>query len=154
MFFMPKETKSIDAYTQLKQLTYELLRHECPQHISSHHILMTANMKLERLNEVKVYIHKQNYISQSLQQFSIQKGAVLEDQISWLHLFTTSYTQLCDETKRAHFNHALLLHQHTIEECFEFFQNRILHKDIIPLDDDFWRALKQAIQPALQILLS
>ena len=153
MYFMSKEVKSIDTYTQLKQLTYELLRHECPNHRSSHHILMTANIKLERLNEVKVYIQKQNYISQSLQQFSIQNGAVLEDQISWLHLFIASYTQLCDETQRAHFNQTLLLYQHTIEECFEFFQNRMLHKDIIPIDDDFWRALKQAIQPVLHVLL-
>lgn len=154
MFFMSNEIKSIDAYTQLKQLTYELLRHECPQHRSSHHILMTANVKLERLNEVKVYIQKQNYISRSLQQFSIQKGAILEEQLAWLHLLTSSYTMLCDETRRITINESLLSHQYTIEECFEFFHNRFLHKDILPLDDDFWRALKQAIQPALHILLS
>lgn len=151
MFFRPKEKAIVtrDLYDQMKEIVTECLIRDLPEHNSRNHLLFTANMKLEALQQAKEIHRRFINVSTSPGRFHQERYITLSDMYHKLYRLTRGYMYLCDVRDREHFNHHFRLSSTTIEQCYEQYQAR--HSFCFSREDEavFFQELKEEIIPML-----
>lgn len=141
LFKQPKqETVETCAAEKLLILVRELLNKELPEHYTHHHILLTANTRLEALNESLT--HHRSQVNQHLKlgQFHSQMIEQLRKQISDLQVLVDGYMELTIDVKQM--NHRLHFHYdqiHYLHENYQLYTEGRFSKQSSP---SFWQAVK------------
>ncbi|KGR81510.1 hypothetical protein [Lysinibacillus odysseyi] len=151
MFFQTKgKTASTrDLYDQMREIVTECLTRELPEHSLRNHLLFTANMKLEGLQEAKEKHRHFINVSTSSGRFHQERYTKLSEKHHQLYRLTRGYMYLCDPREREHFNHHFRLSSTTINNCYEQFITR--HAFCFTPEDEsaFFHGLKEEIIPML-----
>ncbi len=151
MFFQSKEkaVAAQDLYDQMREIVTACLNRDLPEHNSRNHLLFTANMKLEVLQEAKEKHRHFINASTGSGRFHQERYAKLSDMYHQLYRLTRGYMYLCDPREREHFNHHFRLSSTTIQNCYEQFQAR--HSFCFSSEDEaaFFHELKEEIVPLL-----
>lgn len=119
MFFQSKESiVEIDLYNQLKTIVSLLLKCELPNASVRHHILFTANEKLQSLWEAKELYFKESNVEYAIGRF--HKNAYEHNLRAYnqLQIILDSYMLLSIDNERTHVNHRLRFHSEVIEYCY------------------------------------
>ncbi|KGR74539.1 hypothetical protein [Ureibacillus sinduriensis] len=103
----PEPTETCYA-EKLLDLVLQLLEKELPEHLAHHHILFTANFKLESLNDSLNHHRSQVNHQLKLGQFHTQMYHQLQKQVSDLQMLVDSYMELNINMKQM--NHRLHFH--------------------------------------------
>lgn len=120
MFFQSKEIiVETDLYDQLKTIVTLLIHYECPSASFRHHILLTANEKLQTFKEAKDYHFKESNMAHAIGRF--HKNAYEHNlrKYNQLQLMIDSYMLLSIEKDRKHINHRLRFHSEVIKYCYQ-----------------------------------
>ncbi|MDN4495343.1 hypothetical protein [Ureibacillus aquaedulcis] len=138
-----QELLEICPADKLLDLVCELLNKELPEHPAHHHILFTANFKLESLKNTVNHHRKQEKHQLKLGQFHSQMYQQLQKQISDLQMLIDSYMELNIDVKQM--NHRLRFHYEQIDYLFE---NYLLFMEGRFSDESshlFWQAIKDDV---------
>ena len=151
MLFQSKEQaiETRDLYDQMKEIITECLKRELPDHNPRHHLLFTANMKLESLQEAKELHRRFIDVSTNTGRFHQQRYAKMSDMYHKLYRLTRGYMHLCDEGERKHFNHHFRLSSRVIESCYEQYEARRSFCFSKEEEHGFFEELKEEIIPLL-----
>jgi hypothetical protein len=150
MFFQVKE-KSIqmqDTYDKIFELVKAILYFECPEHRAHHHILYTANIKLESYREAKDFYRPFENPATSLGTFSREAYQLATKKYHQLNTIIRGFMHLSDDTKRDHFNHHFRFHAEKITSMHQLYQNVQTHQ-ILNIESLFFDRLKEDISPLL-----
>lgn len=152
MFFkLDKSQTSIhnDVYEQICELVTTALLYEIPEHSPHHHILFTANHKLEQYREAAEYFRKQSDVSTALGQFSIEAYKQALQQFNQLQLLIRGFMHLSDDGRRANFNHHFRFHKEKIEKIYMQYKQQKAYSSLVQLEITFHKALKEDLLPLL-----
>lgn len=152
LFKQPKqEAVEICAAEKLLILVRELLNKELPEHMAHHHILFTANSKLETLNESLSSHRRQTNHHLKLGQFHSQIQEQLRKQVSELQALVDGYTELNIDINQM--NHRLHFHYdqiHYLHENYTFYLEGRFSNQSSPL---FWQAVKEDVLDIIRKIL-
>ena len=146
--FKEKTAIPLDTFDKISQLVKAILHFECPEHRAQHHILYTANMKLETYQEAQSFYRKFDDPGNALGRLS--REAYEQANKKYHHLFTIirGYIHLSDDNKRKHFNHHFRFSKEKIDDMFTLFEQMPHHKHL-KLEEAFYERLKEDIIPLL-----
>lgn len=145
------EKQEISPAEKLLMLVRELLSKELPEHCAHHHILFTANSKLETLKESLKYHHFQGNHQLKLGQFHLQMQNQLRKQISELQALVDGFMELSIDIKQM--NHRLHFHYdqiNYIHENYSLFQERRFCNQSSQL---FWQSVKDDVLDIIRKIL-
>jgi len=150
MFFQLKEApkKTLDTYDKISELVRAILDFECPDHRANHHILYSANSKLESYREARDFYRPFDNPSTSIGQFSRDAYQLANQKYNQLYTIIRGYMHLSDEKQREHFNHHFRFSKEKIDAMYTLFSNKELHKQL-QLEAAFYQCLKEDITPLL-----
>ena len=150
MFFQLKDktSKPLDTFDKISHLVKAILHFECPEHRAQHHILYTANMKLETYREAQSIYRNFDDPSNALGQLSREAYELANKKYHQLFTIIRGYMHLSDDNKRDHFNHHLRFSKEKIENMFILFEQMHHHKHL-NLEADFYERLKEDIIPLM-----
>ena len=150
MFFQLKEAplKPLDTYDKISALVRALLYVECPEHRSNHHILYTANTKLESYREARDFYRPLDDPSTSLGLFSREAYQLANQKYNQLYTIIRGYMHLSDATRREHFNHHFRFSKEKIDAMHALFSKKEQHKQL-GLETTFYEHLKNDLTPLL-----
>ncbi|HWK24418.1 MAG TPA: hypothetical protein VNS08_15425 [Ureibacillus sp.] len=152
LFKQPKqEILEISAAEKLLILVRELLNKELPDHQAHHHILLTANTKLEFLNE-SVRIHRSlvNH-HMNLGQYHTQVIEPLRKQVSDLQALVDGYMELNIDVKQM--NHRLHFHYDQINYLHENYRLYCDGRFATHSINAFWQAVKEDVLDIIRKIL-
>ena len=150
MFFKLNNSQTViqkDVYDQIHELVTTALLYEIPEHSPHHHILFTANKKLEQYRQVAECFRQQSDVSTSLGQFSIEAYKQALQKFNQLQLLIRSFMHLSDEGKRVNFNHHFRFHKEQIEKIYMQYKQQKAYSSLIQLEITFHNALKEDLLP-------
>lgn len=150
MFFQLKDSTAttLDTFDKISHLVKAILHFECPEHRAQHHILYTANMKLETYREAQFFYRKSDDPSNALGRLSREAYELANKKYQQLFTIIRGYMHLSDHNKRNHFNHHLRFSKEKIEAMFTLFEQMHHHKHL-KLEAEFYERLKEDIIPLL-----
>ena len=104
MFFQVKErsTQTQETYDKVFELVKAILHFECPDHRAHHHILYTANIKLETYREAKDFYRPFDDPSTALGCFSREAYQLANKKYHQLYTIIRGFMHLSEEAKREH----------------------------------------------------
>src|SRR5690606_41462805 len=108
MFFQIKDKTDtpIDTYDKISYLVNAILQFECPEHRAQHHILYTANMKLETYREAQQFYRKVDNPAHAHGRLSRDAYQQANRNYNQLITIIRRYMHLSDDNNRDHFkNH-------------------------------------------------
>lgn len=149
--FKKPEPESREIAEKLLDLVLELLDKELPEHLAHHHILFTANFKLESLKDSLNHHRSQLNDQLKLGQFHSQIYHQLQKQVSDLQVLVDSYMELYIDMKQM--NHRLHFHYDQINYLHE---NYILFMEGRFSDQSshlFWQTLKEDVLEIIRKVL-
>ncbi|WP_332646910.1 hypothetical protein [Lysinibacillus sp. 54212] len=152
MLFRIKEVeikKEIDSYEKIKEIVTAILLHELPEHSSRHHLLYTANTKLEEIRNARDYHRKHTELTSQLGQFHQRAYDHALRESNQLYTFIRAYMHLSSEQDREHYNHTFRFYKEKISRCYEQYKEKNNHLQNEKLEAQFWEALKQDVLPML-----
>ena len=152
MFFKVNKSQTVaqqDVYEQLRELVTTVLLYELPEHSPHHHILFTANQKLEQYREAAEYFRKHSDVSTALGQFSIEAYKQALQQFNQLQLLIRGFMHLSDAERRVHFNHHFRFHKEQIEKIYMQYKQHKAYSSLIQLEKEFHKALKEDLLPLI-----
>ena len=138
-----------DVYEQIRELVTTALLYEIPEHSPHHHILFTANKKLEQYRDAAEYFRKHNDVSTALGQFSIAAYKQALQQFNQLQLLIRGFMHLSDDERRVHFNHHFRFHKEPIEKIYMQYKQQKAYSSLIRLEKEFHKALKEDLLPLI-----
>lgn len=142
-------TNIIDLYDQLQFIVSTLLKKELPAHNSVHHLLYTANTKLEELRENTSYHRNYIDLNSSIGIFHKEAYEHTLKCFNQLQLLIDSYINLNIEEERGRINRRLSLIDEKVNSIYlqiiEFNKFNIL----TTLEEKFWMAVKEDTMPIL-----
>ena len=152
MLFQAKKEQAIetrDLYDQMKEIVTECLKQELTDHNPRHHLLFTANAKLQSLQEAQELHRRFMDVSTNTGGFHQHRYAKVSDMYHKLQRLIRGYMHLCDEGERKHFNHHFRLSSRVIECCYE--QYKVRHSFCFSKEEEetFFEELKEEIIPLL-----
>ncbi|PYF04279.1 hypothetical protein [Ureibacillus chungkukjangi] len=152
LFKQPKKEKlEICPAEKLLILVRELLNKELPAHYSQHHILYTANTKLESLNSALEWHRTQGNLQLKLGQFHSQTHDQLRKQASDLQALVDGYMELnIDMTQMNHRLHFHYEEIHYIHENYVLFKEGRFSNQSSQL---FWQAVKEDVLSIIRKIL-
>lgn len=150
MFFQLKDstTTTLDTFDKISHLVKAILHFECPEHRAQHHILYTANMKLETYLETQSFYRKFDDPSNALGRLSREAYELANKKYHQLFTIIRGYMHLSDHNKRNHFNHHFRFSKEKIEAMFILFE-QMHHHEHLKLEAEFYERLKEDIIPLL-----
>ncbi|WP_274309575.1 hypothetical protein [Solibacillus daqui] len=150
MFFQLKEApkKTLDTYDKISELVCAILYFECTDHSANHHILYSANSKLESYREARDFYRPFDDPSTSLGQFSREAYQLANQKYNQLYTIIRGYMYLSDDTQREHFNHHFRFSKEKIDTFHALFSNKDHHKQL-QLETSFYEHLKNDVAPLL-----
>ena len=149
MFFQSKEmVVEISLYDQLKTITTSLLNYELPNASARHHILYTANEKLQSLRETKELHFKESNMGYAIGRFHKNAYEHTLRAYNQLQLIIDGYMELNMENAREHVNHRLRFQSEVIKYCYHqlIYIEKLLDSNS---REGFFTALKEDILPVL-----
>lgn len=149
MFFMTNKSKTLDAYDQIKEIVYTLLLHECPEHRTQYHILYSANVRLTHMEQAKQHFRALIDPATPTGTYARIAYETTVKKYNELSLLIRGYMYLCDETERDLYNHNFLFSKEKIGDCYTLLTERKTYEDILPIEEDFWQALRAQTLPIL-----
>ena len=138
-----------DTYEQIRELVTNLLLYEVPEHSPHHHILFTANHKLEQYREAAEYFRQQSDASTALGQFSIKAYKQALQQFNQLQLLIRGFMHLSDDARRANFNHHFRFHKEKIEKIYTQYKQQKVYISLLQLENTFHKAIKEDLLPLI-----
>lgn len=150
MFFQLKEApiQTLETYDKISEIVRAILYFECPEHRANHHILFTANAKLESYREARDFYRPFDDPSTSLGQFSREAYQLANKKYNQLYTIIRGYMHLSDAKQRAHFNHHFRFSKEKIDAMYSLFTNKSQHKEL-DLEASFYEHLKNDLIPLL-----
>lgn len=150
MFFQLKDSTAttLDTFDKISHLVKAILHFECQEHRAQHHILYTANMKLETYREAQSFYRKFDDPSNALGRLSREAYELANKKYHQLFTIIRGYMHLSDHNKRNHFNHHFRFSKEKIEAMFTLFE-QMHHHDHLKLEVEFYERLKEDIIPLL-----
>lgn len=150
MFFQLKESPKIipDAYDKAFQLVSAVIHQECPEHRANHHILYSANQKLEAYLEAQKHFRLFEDPATGLGTFSTEAYQVATKKYHQLYFIIRGYMHLSDENKRDHFNHVFRFHAEKLNTMYLLWEQKN-YWQLLNLDDSFYEQLKDDLVPML-----
>lgn len=150
MFFQVKDKTEtpLDTFDKISHLVKAILQFECPEHRAQHHILFTANMKLETYREAQLFYRKFDDPGNALGRLSREAYELANKKYNQLFTIIRGYMHLSDDTKRSHFNHHFRFSKEKIENMFTLFKH-MPHHQHLKLEEEFYERLKEDIIPLL-----
>lgn len=150
MFFQVKDqsVQTQDTYDKVFELVKAILYFECPEHRDHHHILYTANLKLETYREAKEFYRPFDDPSSSLGTFSREAYQLANKRYHQLYTIIRGFMHLSEDAKRDHFNHHFRFHAEKISSMHHLYQNKQLHQ-LLHLNNLFFERLKEDLAPLL-----
>lgn len=150
MFFQLKDSTAttLDTFDKISHLVKAILHFECPEHRAQHHILYTANMKLETYHEAQSFYRKFDDPSNALGRLSREAYELANKKYHQLFTIIRGYMHLSDHNKRNHFNHHFRFSKEKIEAMFTLFE-QMHHHEHLKLEAEFYERLKEDIIPLL-----
>lgn len=150
MFFQVKDKTDtpIDSYDKISYLVNAILQFECPEHRAQHHILYTANMKLETYREAQQFYRKFDNPAHALGRLSREAYEQANRNYNQLFTIIRGYMHLSDDNKRDHFNHHFRFSKEKIDDMFTLFEQMHHHRHL-KLEEEFYERLKEDIIPLL-----
>lgn len=154
MFFQTKQhhnesVNNEDLYSQLQFIVSTMLKNEIPSHFTAHHLLYTANSRLEELRQLTSYHRQHINLNTSIGTFHKDAYEITTKNYHQFELIIDSYISLNIENDRDLINHRLSLLDDKINtlyiELIEYKKHEILH----PLKETFWHAYKEDLMPIL-----
>lgn len=144
-----KITREIDTYEKIKELVSAILLHELPDHSSTHHLLYTANIKLEEIRNARDYHRKKIELTTQLGQFHQRAYDLAVREFNQLYTFIRAYMHLSSAQDRDRYNHSFRFYKEKIASFYEQFTDKNNHLQNANLEEQFWEALKQDVLPLL-----
>lgn len=138
-----------DTYEQLRELVTTALLYEIPEHNPHHHILFTANHKLEQYREAAQCFRQQSDVSTALGQFSYEAYNEALQQFNQLQSLIRAYMHLSDEQRQENFNHHFRFHKEKIETMYSQYKQQKTYISQLHLEIAFHNALKEDLLPLL-----
>ena len=138
-----------DIYEQLRELITTALLYEIPEHSPHHHILFTANHKLEQYQEAAQCFRQHSAVSTALGQFSHTAYNQALQQFNQLQSLIRAYMHLSDEQRRESFNHHFRFHKEKIETMYSQYEQQKPYISRMQLEIAFHKALKEDLLPLL-----
>ena len=138
-----------DVYDQIFELVATALLYEIPEHSPQHHILFTANQKLEQYREAAEHFRKESDVSTALGQFSIAAYKQTIQQFNQLKILIRGYMHLSDDEKRLHFNHHFRFHKEQIEKIHTQYKQQKEYSSLMRLENEFHKALNEELLPLI-----
>lgn len=150
MFFQLKDKtgKPLDTFDKISYLVKVILHFECPEHRAQHHILYTANMKLETYREAQSFYRKFDDPGNALGRLSREAYELANKKYHQLFTIIRGYMHLSDDNQRDHFNHHFRFSKEKIENMFILFEQMHHHKHL-KLEAEFYERLKEDIIPLM-----
>ena len=146
-----EETREICAAEKLLILVRELLNKELPEHYAQHHILFTANYKLEILNGyLKQHRNQENHL-QKIGQFHTEMYNGLRKTVSDLQCLVDGYMELSIDVNQM--NHRLLFYYDQIHYIHENYALYMAGQFSNHSSDSFWQAAKEDVLDILRKIL-
>ncbi|MEO4052263.1 hypothetical protein [Solibacillus sp. CAU 1738] len=152
MFFQTKKIAvQLDLYEKLKTIVTFLLRAELPDASATHHILYSANVKLQKLQEAKDFHYKERNVDCAIGRFHKIANDNALKQYNQLQIIVDSYVALSLEEEREHFNHRLRFQSEVVIYCYNQLMTTV---QILDASNKqlFFAALKEDILPVLHEL--
>lgn len=146
--FKDKTVTPLDTYDKISQLVKAILHFECPEHRAQHHILYTANTKLEAYREVQSFYRRYDDPNNALGRLSREAYELANNKYHQLFTIIRGYMYLSDHNKRDHFNHHFRFSKEKIDDMFTFFK-QMNHHEHLKLEAVFYERLKEDITPLL-----
>lgn len=147
MFFQTlfKKQKSIEneksASEKFLVIINELLNKELPEHQSHHHILFTANVKLDTLKNLLNEHRKRCQFEHKVGQYHMEMYDQIRKQTSDLQGLIDCYTEL--HIDMDHMNHRLLFYYDKIDFLYDNYLNLLDGKFLSESNPLFWQAIKE-----------
>lgn len=129
----------------------ELLNKELPEHLLQHHILYTANTKIESLNTLLTHHRNQCNVEFKVGQYHKEIYDLLRKQISNLQSLVDCYMELSVDVNQM--DHRLLFHYDRINYLFDNYSQYKDGKFSTQTSQLFWQALKEDILEIIQKIL-
>ena len=150
MFFKVKDKTDtpLDTFDKISHLVKAVLQFECPEHRAQHHILYTANMKLETYREAQLFYRKFDDPGNALGRLSREAYELANKKYNQLFTIIRGYMHLSEDNKRNHFNHHFRFSKEKIENMFTLFEH-MHHHQHLKLEEEFYERLKEDIIPLL-----
>ncbi|ATP39478.1 hypothetical protein CSE16_05115 [Solibacillus sp. R5-41] len=150
MFFQLKESTKTDhdTYHKAFQLVKALIHHECPEHRANHHILYSANQKLEAYLEAQKHFRQFEDPATVLGTFSTEAYQVATKKYHQLYFIIRGYMHLSDESRRDHFNHHFRFHAEKLNTMYLLWEQKN-YWQLLNLDISFYEQLKEDLVPLL-----
>lgn len=152
MFFKLNKSQTVvqaDVYEQIRELVTTALLYEIPEHSPHHHILFTANQKLEQYRQAAEYFRLQSDVSTTLGQFSIDAYTQALQQFNQLQLLIRGFIHLSDDGRRVHFNHHFRFYKEQIDKMYTQYKEQKVYSSLLQLEMAFHKALKEDLLPFL-----
>ena len=146
-----QETAEISAAQKLLILVRELLNKELPEHYTHHHILYTANSKLQSLNESLKSHRTQSNQNLKLGQFHSQMHDQLRKQASDLQVLVDGYMELNIDVNQM--NHRLHFHYDQIHYLHHNYLLYLEGRFANPSSPLFWQAVKEDVLEIIRKIL-
>ena len=143
-----KSVQLQDTYDKVFELVKAILYFECPEHRAQHHILYTANIKLETYREAKDFYRPFDDPATSLGTFSREAYQLATKKYHQLNTIIRGFMHLSDDSRREHFNHHFRFHAEKITSMHQLYQNVQLHQ-LLNLESLFFERLKEDLGPLL-----
>ncbi len=152
LFKQPKqESAEICSAEKLLVLVREILNKELPEHLAHHHILLTANSKLESLNESLNYHRSQANNQFRLGQFHSQMHDQLRKQMSDLQALVDGYMELNIDISQM--NHRLHFYYDQIQYLHENYKLNLEGRFFDQSSQLFWQAIKEDVLDIIRKIL-
>lgn len=150
MFFQVKDKTEtpLDTFDKISHLVKAILHFECPDHRAQHHILYTANRKLETYREAQSFYRKFDDPGNALGRLSREAYELANKKYNQLFTIIRGYMHLSDDNKRSHFNHHFRFSKEKIENMFTLFEH-MSHHQHLKLVEAFYERLKEDLIPLL-----
>lgn len=142
-------SEMIDLYDRAQFIVSTLLKKELPSHNTMHHLLYTANIKLEKLRESISYHRKYIDLNTAIGTFHNEAYTHMLKDFNQLQLLIDSYITLNIEEERERINRRLRLMDDKVKSIHSQIEE--FGKRNIPnsLEGNFWIAVKEDILPIL-----
>lgn len=130
-----------NASEKLLVIVNELLNKELPEHQSQHHILFTANVKLDTLKNVLNQHRSRCQLEHKVGQYHMEMYDQIRKQISDLQGLVNCYTEL--HIDMTHMNHRLLFYYDKINYLYENYLHLRDGTFLREANPSFWKAIKE-----------
>lgn len=147
-----KEIEKIDLYAQMNTIVFTLLKQELPELNTRHHLLYTANVKLETYRTASQYHRQRANVQTAIGTYHKKASEENLKRFNQLQILIEAYIQLSIIEERHLLNHRLRMKDLTINSTYEELQAK---QDITlsaAQEETFWNALKEDILPVISLL--